>query len=263
MNAIKKFWSNYSPHNLHPEDLEYLGEKFSKYCLDYGVDQMKDRYGDNLYSSQANEKFDKDTKKHNKIFSKLYPVPFFGDIMNAKVYILSGNPGFKPFNFIEDYQNDVLIKLLKRNLNLEFLDSPFNIEKTLDSTGGYGYWKPIYDKFVKEVSKKSSSNLEKIEEYVHRNVAVIESVAYHSKSSPLPVLFKLPSSQLNKRFVHDYVLERVSANQAMIFVWRGSSHWELDANQENIIVKPYPRFKINNEEISDISDFLASKHQPL
>ena len=260
MNTIKNFWSNYSPHNLHPEDLEYLGEKFSKYCLDYGADEMKDRYGDDLSSDTTNKNFYNDGKKKHKIFSTLYPVPFFGNILTAKVYILSGNPGFHTLNFIEDYENKTMINLLKRNIKLDFLDLPFNLDKSVAFTGGYKYWEPIYKKIVEELAVNSNRNFEEIKEYVYRNVAVIESVVYHSQKKPDSKLFKLPSSELNKMFVHDYVMERVSANEAMIFVWRGVSHWELDADEENILVRNSNAAigTINSEEIGVIGNFLAS-----
>ena len=255
---LKKFWSHYSPYQLHPEDGDYLDLHTSEYCLDLSIDDMRLEYGEDLSRVSVNNKFKKDSSKNNKILSRLYPVPFFGNVLHAKVYILTGNPGFATWCFIEDYENQEYINLLQENLKLS-MNTPFNIHSSLATTGGYEYWKPKYERIINAVANKSDWNRTKAEKIVHENVAVIESVAYHSNKRPPDKLFNLPSSQLNKEFVQNYVLKRVRSNQALIFAWRAASHWELDANEDNILVRN-PRAAIgdiNPDEINAMGDFIV------
>jgi hypothetical protein len=255
---LKKFWSHYSPYQLHPEDRDYLDLHTSEYCLDLSIDDMRLEYGEDLSRVSVNNKFKKDSSKNNKILSRLYPVPFFGNVLHAKVYILTGNPGFATWCFIEDYENQEYINLLQENLKLS-MNTPFNIHSSLATTGGYEYWKPKYERIINAVANKSDWNRTKAEKIVHENVAVIESVAYHSNKRPPDKLFNLPSSQLNKEFVQNYVLKRVRSNQAMIFAWRAASHWELDADEDNVLVRN-PRAAIGDistDEIDVMGDFIV------
>ena len=154
---LKKFWSNYLPYQLHPEDRDYLGQNISEYCLDLSIDDMRSEYDEDLSSVSINKEFKEDRSKNNKILSRLLPVPFFGNVLHAKVYILTGNPGFATWCFIEDYENREHINLLQENLKLS-MKTPFNIHPSLATTGGYGYWKPKYERIINAVANKSGWN---------------------------------------------------------------------------------------------------------
>jgi len=252
VSKLKNFWSEYSPYKFHPQDQKYIqANNLDKYCLDVSIDRMKQEYGEHF------EHYDKD-KFGNGIIPNLYPVPFFGNVLEAKAYILTLNPHFVPACFHEDYENELHIQRLEKNLKL-IMKTPFNIDKKLADTGGYRYWHPKYKSIIHNVAKKSDLNWEETEKRVTENVAVIESIAYHSNFSPnVWKLFPLPSSQLAKEFVNQYLLPKVEDKKAFIFVHRSARHWGLEDNGSNLIVRDSTKAisPISTEETSKIADFL-------
>jgi hypothetical protein len=179
-------------------------------------------------------------------------------VLEAKAYILTLNPHFVPACFHEDYENELHIQRLEKNLKL-IMKTPFNIDKKLADTGGYRYWHPKYKSIIHNVAKKSDLNWEETEKRVTENVAVIESIAYHSNFSPnVWKLFPLPSSQLAKEFVNQHLLPKVEDKKAFIFVHRSARHWGLEDNGSNLIVRDSTKAisPISEEETSKIADFL-------
>ena len=81
---LKKFWSNYNPYKLHPEDENYLGQNKLKYCLEISIEELRAKYGSDLKSDNTREKFLNDKQNKNKILNNLFVVPFFGDVENAR-----------------------------------------------------------------------------------------------------------------------------------------------------------------------------------
>ena len=116
---LKSFWSKYIPYNLHPDDENYLGQSKQKYCLEISIEELRAKYGNDLKSDNTREKFIDDKKNRNKILSNLFVVPFFGDVENAKIYILMGNPGFHTGDYIDELEDKNYIELNKKNLKLE------------------------------------------------------------------------------------------------------------------------------------------------
>ena len=95
------------------------------------------------------------------------------------------------------------------------------------------------------------------------NLAVIESVAYHSAtfgSNYEKILHSMPSSQLVKKFVHDYAMERVRKNEAMVFVWRGAKFWNI-TEEKNVIIRKVASGQnlYWEKEIIPMAKFLVNK----
>ena len=88
IEELKSFWTNYNPYKLHPEDEKYLGQNKQKYCLEISIENLRKKYGTDLKSDLTREKFVNDKGNKNKILTNLRAGPFFGDITNAKIYIL-------------------------------------------------------------------------------------------------------------------------------------------------------------------------------
>jgi hypothetical protein len=101
---LKNFWANYNPYKLHPEDENYLSQNKQKYCLEISIEELRAKYGSDLKSDNTREKFVNDKQNKNKILNNLFVVPFFGDVENAKIYILMGNPGFHTGDYIDEIE---------------------------------------------------------------------------------------------------------------------------------------------------------------
>ena len=130
-------------------------------------------------------------KKH-KILTNLLVVPFFGDVENAKIYILMGNPGFNPGAYIDEVEDENYISLVNQNLKLELKTFKPLHEKAI-KTEGYDYWShkgriPKITKLLTELNKKDySQNYE----FVKNSICVIESIAKMTRlilrAAPFPL----------------------------------------------------------------------------
>ena len=107
INELKEFWSKYTHYQLHPDDEKYLGQNKDKYCLEISIEEIRKKYGHDLKADQTREKFISDKNNKNKILTNLLVVPFFGDVENAKIYILMGNPGFHTGDYVDEIETVV------------------------------------------------------------------------------------------------------------------------------------------------------------
>jgi|TARA_B110001450_G_scaffold253437_1_gene276881 hypothetical protein len=236
---LKSFWSNYNPYKLHPEDENYLNQNKQKYCLEISIEELRIKYGNDLKSDLTREKFVNDKNNKNKILINLRAGPFFGDVTNAKIYILMGNPGFHTGDYVDEIEDENNIHLLNANLNLELKTFGCLHDKAI-KTGGYRYWSnkgriPKISKILTSINKQSSI---KNYQLVKDSICVVESIAYHSCNKPNDELYNLPSSKLTKRLVNDYIQERVNNDKAMCFVWRSAAFWNMNSHKNLLIRDP-------------------------
>ena len=259
ISDLKKFWSKYIPYKLHPDDEDYLNNDKDKYCLEIPINEFRNQYGEDLKSDSTLENFKKEKGNQNKIFINLLPIPFLGDVVNAKVYILMGNPGFHSSAYIDEVENEDYVKLIKKNLLLSS-DSFICLKDEAKETGGYKYWSqkgriPKISQALDNINNKSSAENYK---FVRDSVCIVESIAYHSCAKPNNELYKLPSSKLTKRLVNEYIQNRVYEKKAMCFVWRSASFWKMKEHLNILIRNPKEARLSNftNDEVEKIARFL-------
>ena len=118
ITEIKEFWSRYTPYKLHPDDEVYLCTNKLKYCLELPIEELRNKYGSDLKSNKVKESFVNNKFNRNKIVPSIYAIPFLGDIENAKIYILMGNPGFDTGDYVDEIENENYINLLNDNLDI-------------------------------------------------------------------------------------------------------------------------------------------------
>jgi len=239
IDELRNFWSKYNEYELHPQDEKYLKNNKNNYCLDIAYEEVIKVYGNELKSDLTLKEFEKNKSYRNKILTNLLAVPFFGDIVNAKIYILIGNPGFHTGDYLDEHKNSDYIKLVKENLKINsktFI--PLHPEAV--ETGGYKYWShngriPKIAKFLTNSNNKNySDNYKKVKD----SVCIIESIAYHSCNKPSNDLYNLPSSILTKRLVNEHVQKKVLNNEALCFVWRSASFWNVEEHKNVIVREP-------------------------
>ena len=238
MQELKGFWSKYEPYKLHPEDEKDLSSIKDELCLHLSIGEMREKYGEDLKSEQTKINFNKVESNNKKLLTNLIPVPFAGDIFNAKLYILTLNPGFTPGVYIDEHEDTKYIELAKQNLRLE-LKTFKSLHEDAKNTDGYKYWSKKIQNIVETVSALSNIEYDESFKITINSLAVIESAAYHSATFAQDyekILHSMPSSQLVKKFVHDYVMERVRKNEAMVFVWRGAKFWNI-TEEKNVIIR--------------------------
>ena len=259
INELKEFWSKYTHYQLHPDDKKYLGQNKDKYCLEISIEEIRKKYGHDLKADQTREKFISDKNNKNKILTNLLVVPFFGDVESAKIYILMGNPGFHTGDYVDEIENKDYQELVNKNLKLE-LKTFKSLHENAINTGGYRYWSqngriPKITKLLTELNNKDySQNYE----FVKNSICVIESIAYHSCNKPDNELYNLPSSRFTKRLVNEHVQTKVNKSEAMCFVWRSVSFWNMQDNK-NLLIRDPKKAQLSmftNEEARVMAEYL-------
>jgi len=233
-----EFWNELDtekePPYIHPKD---------KFFNDNEDQFYKHKY----YDAFINDK--EFGHKNNKFHLGLLPSPYGGDIENAEIYILMLNPGFSKIDyktqelFFDDIKNE-----LRQNRNK--LDYPFMfLDPKCLWTGG-GAWcerklRDIVELFM-DIFKLSYRDALK---ELSKRIAMIELFPYHSASFDLPKgakLDKIPSVEMIKKFVKDYVIEKAKRKDAVVVVTRSVKMWfeEKDIEDykknyhDNIVIYP-------------------------
>lgn len=254
---LLEFWQNYEPYDFHPEDKEYFQkENLRSHIVNASIDQVVEEFGSNLRSIEVNQSFKTKIENEKRIIRRLMPSPFVGDIMNAKIYILSGNPGFHTGDFIDEYQNPEYRKLVADNLSGKLLEFFYADEKA-EGTGAHNYWHPQIAAIAKDVAEKANYPLDIAMTLTLSKIALIESFPYHSYRKPEIKFVDVPSSIAAKSFVNSICKQRLNNNECLILAWRMVDFWNVPAHK-NLISRPkhLANRKILPDEIGKISDFI-------
>jgi hypothetical protein len=191
-----------------------------------------------------------------KFHLNLLPVPYTGNIINAKAYILLLNPGFSILDYNVENDNNIKQNIIN-NIKQDFSKTkyPFMwLNPEYIWTGG-GQWieNKLRDIIYKVKESKKLSYVEALE-YISNSIAIIELVPYHSK------FFNLSSKTLNslesviriKKFINDYVFKKVENEETCIIVTRKCKEWNLPSHKKDIIV--YEGSKARGASLSSDSD---------
>lgn len=190
------------------------------------TDGMYIAKGDEEILNDCNNAIGKNKNKKNYEFHpEILPEPFWGDIRNANVLILSGNPGLgddeNNFN-----NNDTFIEATLDNISLKtpkivWLDQ--ECKKNIVYKGkphpGFEYWEKKTQKLREAIANQSNCHIEGVK----LNICIIEYFPYHSKkiSSKMKTEGpKLPSS----KFV-DYYIEKAIHDEKWIVIARCKNDW--------------------------------------
>jgi len=214
---------------VHPDDQSFIGKS--------SVGNRSRNYPSSWDELIEAESKDSDQKFHLNLF----PTPYMGDILNAKIYYLTGNPGYEHsdyMNFLTDDQS--YRSLLRSNVEQKFSKSTGKfLYLTPDSahTGGYRYWRSILNKFLLHLIRKNKGfDEKKVRSWLADNFAVLELTGYHSKAMKHSLIAKLPSHKLVKDFVHDYVIPKAERGECMVIVCRANKLWEVNLKPKNNVL---------------------------
>lgn len=183
-------------------------------------------------------------KKDDRIHDGLIPIPYDGDILNAKIYILTLNPGFGPHDYYAEYNNPEFRKARIQQLRQPrmYNDFPFpfmELNPLFSWFGGYKYWTNRLGDIIDKVSEQRNVPYIEALSMLSKSIACLEYIPYHSKIFGLKkaVVNKMRSPKLMKEFVDNYVVPRVKKERddTAIIVTRHAEKWDL-SEQPNIIV---------------------------
>ena len=155
---------------------------------------------DQLFVSNHN---DKSAENHN-FHLEFIPEPFIGNI-NAPVIALNANPGYNPLE-VKIHNNPTIRKMMLDNL-IHTYPGFYYLSKDFDLSTGALWWRKKLRRLIEDTSKGS----------VSKNLLVVESMAYHSKSFKF---INLPSQQYSFQLVR-MAIER----EALIIIMRSKNVW--------------------------------------
>ncbi len=154
------------------------------------------------------------------------PTPYLGDLRNAKVYILTLNPGHQPIDYWWDFQRPDFREAMKRNLKqiqpvkFDFLNPEFA------GHPGSKYWKKKFKDVIDGLTSETVTP-HAAQAKIASATAVIQLVPYPSvKGDGVAELSdRLESTLLAKMFVKKHVLKKVRNREAIAVVLRQRWRW--------------------------------------
>ncbi len=211
-----KFWSNLSPSRqpfIHPEDVSWIDANLSLGFIKHVEDYLN--------------QFETDKSLEKKFHTNLIPVPFMGDLRQAKIFIVMLNPGVSPDNYVHE-KNPLFAAALFENLNQEFHKGEFPslwLNPSFAHDGAYRYWTdnkrllPLIEDYA-QIHKTSRVEAQK---NVASRVAVIQLLPYHSKTANTSLVGKLPSSCQATDFIRHCLVPRAIAGDILLVIARQKS----------------------------------------
>jgi hypothetical protein len=267
LDEFKDFWSRYKPYDLHPDDKAYINNSNitskiqknpDKYLLHLEISFLNKTFSNNLKDEKNNKIFQEDYNPY-AIHTNMFCKSFLGDIENAKIILLYGNPGLELGDYHDEHENQDYITGL--NEDYIFKSKGFLPMRDISkNTGGYIYWKEgnRFKGIINSFAIKKNITIEESYNFIVKNICILQSIGYHSPKTPTFKPSDLPSSLMTKRLLHEYILPKARNNKLIIFSWRQSNFWGLE-QQSNVIkrktnaaISPY----FTDYEASSIVDFL-------
>lgn len=172
----------------------------------------------------------------SRLHTGLLPMPFMGNLSEAKIFILMLNPGVGPHDYFGEYKVPEYREALLANLRQDahpdgflFLDPKFSWH------GGYRYWHSKLRTLIDEFSKRRRIPYGEARRTVQKAIAAIELVPYHSEHFAVPssVTRDLRSAQLARSFA----MELAARSDCLVVVTRQSREWNLNGigPTENVV----------------------------
>ena len=204
---------------IEPENPWLNLKKTGKNYIAKGDKDVLDKWNKKIQSNK-----EQNYVTEHEFHLELLPEPFWGDLENANVYILSGNPGFGG-NEQKIDGKQAFIDAIKENLNrdasrLIWLDSDLKEntkDKEYEKDGetvlyhpGFEYW----EEKTKELREKAGDDL---------NICVIELFPYHSQK--ISDEMKKCASELPSREFVDFYIEKAINDGKRIVIARCKSEW--------------------------------------
>jgi hypothetical protein len=248
--VLREFWSSSSGRGVHPKDSVFLKEQ---YCLSWSQIQA------NAHAST----FDTDTQLHDKLHTNLYPQPFIGNLEDAFVYILFGNPGFAISDYADELGNAAHSLACVANLR-QSGQGFFPLLPASTGTGVASYWNRCLKSLIMALSESLRVTSVVASNLVVQRVALIEAGAYHSYKFPGDWCDQLPSSRVAQAFVHQVLIPKAQRGEALVFVWRRARFWGVPSGTHDVIQRPPKKARLKNitaPERAAIVKFIARHAQ--
>src|SRR5665213_2783340 len=232
--SLIEFWQRCPLENqpfVHPDDEPILKDILSR----------NGRWGKNDATSFdsyiAHPRFG--DPEDNHLHLSLLPVPYVGDLRNAKIVILLLNPGFDYCDYWAEHEMPGFREQLKRNLSQSFegIEYPFSgLDPQFCWYSGFMWWERKLREVIQKIALNRNWSYRDALSDLSRNLACVELIPYHSSSfGDHKLIGRLPSIERAKVFVHEQLLPDAAADKRTLIVTRPERSWGVK-EQANVIV---------------------------
>ena len=263
IEEFKDFWSRYTPYKLHPDDKESIFnsrkahkilENPEMFFINKDVSLLNKTFLNDLKNPEHNKIF-QESINPNAIHTNMYCKTFIGDIENAKVIILYGNPGLELGDYQDEHEDKKFIH--ESNNDINFNSNGFlYLSDIAKETGGYNYWKNG-NRFLKIIDGYAIYKAGLLNQYFISLKKIFKNIQENVDQAPKTPHLKpsdFPSSLITKNLVHNYLLPKARNNELIIFSWRQSNFWGLESE---------PNVVIRNANAAISSYFTEYEHQSI
>lgn len=209
-------------------------------CLLEGDDSLYNQ-GDRLLTYQRYEDFISSEQFGStsiQFHVGLLPQPFIGNLAQASIFILLLNPGFSPGDYYAPQHSPAYARALERNLHQQNAADPypfFYLDPQFAWTAGGQWWQARFRSVAQALVSQQRWSIQEAYQHISQHTACMEMYPYHSQSFKEPKT-PLASKQLACDYVHDVLVPRALAGEALLVATRQVKEWRLsDKQHANII----------------------------
>jgi len=172
----------------------------------------------------------------------LTPVPYSGNLFEAKIYLLMLNPGFSAHDYLSEEKDDSFKRALQDSLRQENQSPEYPMSKLnpqFSWHGGFIYWTTKLNDVLQNLVAQKGIDYRQALSIVSKNLCIIQCLPYHSSKFGLSekVIQSLESTRLIKQFVIEHILPSTEGdNPKTLIVLRKNSFWGVKESNPNIIV---------------------------
>jgi hypothetical protein len=219
------------PPHLFPGDEHLLDPECSREVVFY----------DSFEAFVASPDFD--LRSRRELHLGLMPMPFFGDLKKARIFLLLSNPGLQPVDYFAESHRPEWRQRLLENLRQEngahsypfaFLDPQFSWH------AGFTWWESKLHELAAAIQHRDGGLYQDALRVLSTEVAALELVPYHSTTFGYVTSIhgRLASTVAVKRYVHDVILPRAVVGEAVLVVTRGNRFWGVPdvGNQRRVVI---------------------------
>lgn len=236
---------------IHSEDEPYLSH-----------DQVVHWDSASIARRHAQELADVRNPIRRKLHSGLFPQPFVGNIAQASVFVLFGNPGLSVDDYVDELENEGYVAYCRQNL-LGEVGGFGPLMLAAAGTAAAAYWEPVFGRLIRELAEDLDLEYVDARGWLVSQVATIEAGAYHSMNFPAEGFARLPSTQVAISYVQDELHSRALRGECLVFVWRQAKLWGLPPSDNVVVRDPkqaQARF-LQHGERQYIARFLALRYR--
>jgi hypothetical protein len=235
-NELIEFWKQCKldkPPFFHPKDettlLQGNGKFLETNFKNFDAYIKGSRFGEN---------------ENRRLHLSLRPVPYLGNLAQAKIFILLLNPGLAYADYWAESNSKAFCQRLENNLQQSFdgIDFPFfKLDPQFCWCSGFMWWESKLHEVIRRIAKEQFDN-----QYIDAmrdlstKLACLELVPYHSSSFGAHSLIKnLPSVKMVKKFVTDSLIPQAEDAKLTLIVTRQAKEWRIPNSMEktkNIVV---------------------------